>query len=250
MIIHRSADLFNLSYGKKTILVMFPFGGGNTYSYRGLIEHLEKTYDIVCVELPGRNYFMSEPLVANIDRLVEFVLKTWISPCMQNRPYVFYGHSMGALIAYELTKEIVRRNMSAPSHVIASGRAAPSVARKRILHDLPSAQFWDELKRMGGMPESLLQNEELCEYFEPIIRNDFKAVETYRYTSTMPLNIPMTVMSGSNENISKDALDLWKKETTGEIRFLEYSGNHFFLFDHIPEVVSSIEKVVGSTVCI
>ncbi|MCD7900424.1 MAG: thioesterase domain-containing protein [Bacteroides sp.] len=248
MVIHNSKELFNVSFGKKPILIMFPFGGGNTFSYRGMVEQLEDTFDIVCTELPGRHFLSGMPLENNMLRLVEFVYSTWISPLNLNRPYIFFGHSMGALIAYLITKELSRRKKKLPIHLVVSGRAAPSVSRKSMYHTLPSPEFFSVLEEMGGMSKELLENDGFREYFEPIFRSDFAAVETYIYTVGEQLEIPITVWTGTRENITENAAQAWQNETTVPLSFERMEGNHFFIFEHIPYIVSSLKSMVRSTV--
>lgn len=243
MIIHNSKDLFNVSFGKKPILIMFPFGGGNTFSYRGLIEQLEDTFDIVCTELPGRHFFSNMPLETNMSKLVEFVYSAWISPLNLNRPYILFGHSMGGLMAYLVAKELSKKKKNLPAHMVISGRGAPSVSRKSLYHKLPSSEFFGVIEEMGGMSKELLKNEGFREYFEPIFRSDFAAVETYTYTGSEQLDIPMTVWAGTQENINVSAIQSWQKETTQPLTYERLEGNHFFIFEHIPYIASSLKSM-------
>ena len=244
MIIYNTKDLFKVHLGKKPILVTFPFSGGNSYSYRGLVEHMEDTFDIICTELPGRNSLLAMPLENNISKLVDFVLDTWIPPLNTDCQYIFYGHSMGGLMAFLAAKKIVKSNRLHPSHIVISGRGAPSIARKHVYHNLPSSEFWKKIQEMGGMSEELLRNDDIKEYFEPILRSDFAAVENYKHTYTTPLEVPISVFIGSEENISDHAVLQWQEETTVPVNFHKLTGNHFFIFDHIPEIVSYMKATI------
>lgn len=246
MIIHDNKELSAISSGRKPILILFPFAGGNTYSYRGLVEPLEAVFDIICTELPGRNLFMDMSLQDSIPGLVDFVCDTWIHPLDLNRPYILFGHSMGALMAYLVARDISRRgNIPLPSHIIAAGMKAPSITRNDLLHHLPSAGFWKKVEAMGGIPKELSESEEVKKYFEPILRSDFTAVETYTYTARAPLDIPITVMAGTDD-IDLQSLLPWQKETVRPVSFYRWEGNHFFIFNHIPRIVSCLESIADN----
>lgn len=244
MIIHNHSDINNVSSGNKPILFMFPFAGGNTYSYRGFIESLETKYDLVCIELPGRNNLLQYELKDDMDELTDFIVEKWIYPARLERSYIFYGHSMGGILSYLITKKLQHENIKLPSHIIISGCAAPSVVREKKVHLLPSPEFWIELENKGGVPDIILQHKEFKEYLEPIIKSDFKAIENYIYQSTNPVNIDMTVMFGSEEEISQKSLIKWEIETIKKPVFLEFSGKHFFLFHHKSEIINYLKSIL------
>lgn len=244
MIIHNCSDINRISSGQKPILFMFPFAGGNTYSYRGLIESLEVKFDIVCVELPGRNHLMQYDLLDNVPALTDFLFEKWIKPVLFNRPYYFYGHSMGGIMSYSLVKKIVSKNMVLPLHMYVSGCIAPSVERKNKIHDFSSVAFWQELERKGGIPEIILQNHEFREFIEPILRSDFKAIENYSYQKSIAYNIPMTIMYGTEEGIEQASLQKWDEETTQKVKYMEFPGTHFFIYKHKAQIVEYIKETV------
>ncbi|WP_292010119.1 alpha/beta fold hydrolase [Chryseobacterium sp.] len=221
---------------------MFPFAGGNAYSYRGLIEPLEEYYDIVCTELPGRNNSSQYPLDNNLDNLVDFVFKKWIQPVNLERPYILYGHSMGGIMLNLIARKIMENERVEPSYLIVSGCAAPSVRRDQDLYKLSSFGFWKELEKKGGVPDYILENEEYKDYLEPILRNDFEAIETYNYKENRPVNVDMTVMYGTEESLDQESLVKWQDETTGELEILSFPGDHFFLFKNKPVIIEHLKN--------
>jgi surfactin synthase thioesterase subunit len=185
---------------------------------------------------------MHEPLLTEINAAVDDIY-TQIVPYL-NIPYAFYGHSLGSLLAYLLTKKIILEKKKAPIHLFFSGRHAPSVILDEPnSHSLPRNEFITKLKELGGSPDELLNNEELLRFFEPILRADFKLSDNYIFSTSYPFHIPITVMIGTDEKISEENVSAWQKETTLPVRILRFKGDHFFIFNNI-EIVS-LEIVRG-----
>jgi len=229
----------------KPLLIMLPFAGGNSYSYRDLTVKLEDKFDILCPELPGRGELYHQECIGDMNELIEELFQRLAQLLnMYNNNYYIYGHSMGALLTYLLTHRINKEKMALPSHIIVSGSKGPSRKRKKIIHHSSKELFRKELKEIGGMPEEILNNEEAMEYFEPILRADFKVVETYTYHKTKPLTIPMTAFYGSDEGVNYEDVCEWQKETNREVNIIEVEGDHFFIYKHIPYITSYIKGLV------
>jgi surfactin synthase thioesterase subunit len=230
---------------RKPFAILFPFAGGNAYSYRGMISRLNAAYEVITPELPGRGAQADRPLIDDLDVLVDDLFIHALKPLDLSRRYILYGHSMGALLAYHLCKRIAQAGLPPPQHLIISGRNAPRFPKETTIHHLPSEQFWQSLHTMGGVPDELLTHEELKAYFEPIIRNDFKAVENYRYQTQPPqLDLAMTVFFGDRDAMSKTSVYAWQEENKRPINFIEMQGNHFFIFDHFPVLADYLNSIV------
>lgn len=245
MIINDIKSLNQINSGLKPVLIMLPFAGGNSYSYRGIIEPLEDTFDVLCPELPGRGCFTALPPKNNLLDLVDFLFSMWIEPINLKRPYILFGHSMGALTVYLLLHHIRKNSITLPFHVVVSGSAAPEVKKDTLLSHLPSSEFWDKLKAKGGLSDELLSCEELMEYFEPIIRADIEALESYSYETLEPFDFNLTVLYGSTENLSKQDLLLWNNITTLKANIIEVLGNHFFIFKEKLWLISYLEDIAS-----
>jgi surfactin synthase thioesterase subunit len=183
-------------------------------------------------------------LLSDINALADN-LYNQISNEIGNNNYGLYGHSMGGLMSYLLTLKILENNKQAPSHLFITGTTGPSAPsrqeeKKRYLLD--KKEFIEEIKELDGMPEEILQNEELLYYFEPILRSDFKLSENYMYQDHAPLNIPITVITGTDEDMELEDVQLWQKETTFKVDFKKMPGKHFFIFKHTQIVVDIISK--------
>ncbi|KIO74897.1 hypothetical protein TH53_23730 [Pedobacter lusitanus] len=220
-------------------LFCFPFAGGSKYSYQEYLKYTNNCVKIISVEYPGRGTRIRESLLKDIEDIVEDVYSKIKDELSQ--PYAFYGHSMGSIIAYLLTKKIIENGDSLPVHLFLTGRGGPSaIFSDSPKYLLPENEFITELNKMGGSSDEVLNNKELMSFFEPIIRADFQALETYRYKETLPFDIPVSVMIGQEENIVFGDAQTWQKETTKEIDIKVFPGNHFFINDYPAEIMQII----------
>ena len=229
----------------KTIqLFCLPFAGGNKYSYREFIEKAPSFLKIVTLEYQGRGTRMQDALVTDINEMVNDVFGQ-VSPLVGQQDYAIYGHSLGGLMAYLLTLKLVENNHKPPMHIFITGTSGPSSPdrqeeKKRYL--LPQKEFIEEIRALDGMPEEILENEELLYYFEPILRADFQASETYTYRERPPLTIPFTVVTGTEEDIEPENIKLWQKESIYPVDFKRLPGKHFFIFQHTFKIIEIISK--------
>lgn len=208
----------------------FPYAGGSAAIYRGWQEELPSTIDVCPVQLPGRESRLLEQPFTHIDPMVKELVEA-LKPHM-DRPFVFFGHSMGALIAFELTRELRRQKLGLePVHLFVSGKSAPHRKIDRDpVHQLPHDQFIQRLRKLNGTPEAVLQNEELMELLLPILRADFAVNETYQYQEESPFPIPIHCYGGTGDvDIPEANHDAWRDHTTEAFKLKMFEGNHFFL---------------------
>lgn len=224
-----------------TKLFCLPFAGGNKYSYRTFEINAPSYLNIISLEYPGRGSRVGEPLISDINLLVDdlyFQIKGQIGA----GNYAMYGHSMGGLIACLLTKQIVKNNLCAPSHLFitgTSGPSAPSREEKKI-HLLNKSEFIKEIKSLNGSKDEVLDNEDILSFYEPVLRADFKASETYLYKETDPLSVPFTIITGTDEDIELSDVYLWKKETNARVNFKQLPGDHFFILKYPREIMKIV----------
>jgi surfactin synthase thioesterase subunit len=222
-------------------LIAIPFAGGSEYSYERFNRFLPPNISLRTVGFPGRGERLEENNKANI-RLLALDVLDQIEVEIQSCEYIIYGHSMGALVGYELAKEILMRKYPAPSCLFFTGRAAPSIPEKHHISTYSNDAFWREVSSYGGIPEEVLATDELLEFFEPMLRSDFKAVELYEYRPMAePLKIPIYAIAGTQEtDISDNDLNAWQKETAFPIYHERMSGDHFFIFEHAQKLIQQI----------
>jgi medium-chain acyl-[acyl-carrier-protein] hydrolase len=230
----------------------FPYAGGGASAYRGWAAALPGDVEVCPVQLPGREsrlrekpFTHSEPLITAIGDALE--------PYM-DMPFVFFGHSMGGMISFELSRELRRRGKTLPLHIFVSGRRAPQVpAREEPIHDLPEPEFIIKLRELNGTPEEVLQHSELMNLLSPILRADFSVNETYTYTQDEPFDFGISAFGGLGDvEVTKDDLELWRSQTRGRFRLRMLPGDHFFLHsgkDLLTEAIArDLAEVRGQTV--
>lgn len=228
---------------KKINLLCLSFAGGNKYSYRALFDKAPSFLNVITFEYPGRGAKIKERLISDLEILVN-ELYAEASEIADRGKYAIYGHSLGGLVAYLLTVKLKENHHRLPEHIFVTGTSGPSSSsrqeKKRSL--LPKDEFIQEIKDLGGMPDEILASEELLNYLEPILRNDFRVSETYLYEERSPMNIPMTVITGSEEDMEKDDVLLWQKESDLPVDFREMPGGHFFILEHTDKLIKIITE--------
>jgi medium-chain acyl-[acyl-carrier-protein] hydrolase len=210
-------------------LFCFPYAGGNAPVFRTWPAGLPRSVEVCAARLPGRDERWREPPFTRLGPLVE-ALAGALRPYL-GKPFAFFGHSMGALVGYELIRRLRREGGPTPLHYFASGRRAPHVPREEApLHTMPEEQFREELRRIGGTPREVLEHEELMRVVSPTLRADFAVIETYAYAPEEALVCPITALGGVDDNeVSREGLEAWRQHTRGAFRVRMLPGDHFFL---------------------
>jgi surfactin synthase thioesterase subunit len=214
-------------------LFCFPFAGGGALAYRDL-EPAVSSVPMCTVELPGRGRRFGEPLLADLDAMVEDLLQQ-IADRLQS-PYALYGHSMGGLLAYLAARRAVERSLPPPQVLCVSGAKGPVAVSGERRHLLPRREFFEMLRELGGCPDEILADAELMELYEPILRADFAAIAGYRHRETPPLDLPIVVLTGTHDSVREEDALQWQRETTRPIRHQRFAGGHFFIFSHRSEI--------------
>jgi medium-chain acyl-[acyl-carrier-protein] hydrolase len=172
---------------EKPVLFCFPFAGGGASAYSGWIKSLADEITVCPVQLPGREERITEKPYTDIEELLAD-LAEMIRPALKNK-VVFWGHSMGAKIAFALEKRLETENLGA-DQLIVSGSRVPCIPEPHPIYHLPDAQFITELGRFEGTPKEILANEALFHFFLPMLRADFTMDETYYSEAAVVLNVP------------------------------------------------------------
>jgi len=202
------------------------------------------TLAISGIELPGRGRRVGEALRYSIEELADDVFAQ-LSQAIGIGRYAIFGHSMGAALAYLCLLRIRRAGLPLPDALILSGKSAPGVAEKKLRHRLPRAEFIQMLHELGGCPPEILREAELIDYFEPILRADFEAVETWQHRREDPLPVPLIVLLGRGDEVTKEEAAAWSRETTGGFQLHEFDGDHFFIQQHWRQIASIIGAALG-----
>jgi medium-chain acyl-[acyl-carrier-protein] hydrolase len=210
-------------------LFAFPYAGGSTAIYRNWQKALPDDVDLCPVQLPGRGSRMREESFRRIPALVEALAEA-LRPHM-DRPFAFFGHSMGAVIGFELARRLRENYSLEPAHLFVSGRRAPQVPGDRLhTYALPEEEFIAELRRLNGTPGDVLLHAELMQVMLPLLRADFELIQTYEYVPGPPLGCPVSAFGGLHDyDVERGMLEAWREQTEGPFSLHMLPGDHFFL---------------------
>lgn len=230
----------------KTQLFLLHFAGGNCYSFQFLIPFL-KDFDVVSLELPGRGRRTREPLIKEFDSAANDIY----SQIRERNPaagFILYGHSMGAYLALRVSSMLIKSNLT-PSCLIVSGNPGPGIEDDIKRYLLGHDELIAELKRLGGIPEEFYENQELLEFFTPILKADFEVAEKNNIASESPVDIPVYTLMGDKEEKS-DQLSNWGRFTKSTFHSEILQGGHFFIHKHpdrIAQIINECYQQANST---
>lgn len=224
-------------------MICLPFAGGSKYSYYRYVKLAPSWLQVIPIDLPGRGARLNEPLLTDMYIIVDDILNRIRH--LLDTPYVFYGHSMGALTTLLLTRKIRQEGLRMPLQLFVTGHGGPAANDNKIIrHNLPEKELIGELAVLDGIPGEVMKDETLLGFFLPIIRADFKAIETFRYTTDDKLNIPITCVIGREEQITTDKAKAWERETTAPVEVRQFPGKHFFIYQYEREIMNLVSKKI------
>ncbi|MCR6483483.1 alpha/beta fold hydrolase [Amycolatopsis sp. OK19-0408] len=226
-------------------LICFPHGGGAPAEFARWSRRLPGV-EISAVQLPGRGSRLSEPVLTRMGEVVAEVAE--VLPT--DAPYAVFGHSLGALMGYEVTRQLRRTGRRLPEQLIVSGFPAPSTPRTEPpIHHLPDDDLLTEVAhRHGGLPTGILDDPERKATVARYLRADYQILETYEWRADAPLPVPLTAFGGREDTIGADALRAWRAHVTGEIDLRCFPGGHFYFRQHQAMVLRALATVTRTAV--
>jgi medium-chain acyl-[acyl-carrier-protein] hydrolase len=218
-------------------LLALPYAGGDTSIFATWTELLPWEIELWPVQLPGRGRRALEPAYAAVGPLAGALAgplaDAWAAEPGPAPQLAIFGHSMGALVGFELARELRRRGGPAPRHLLVAGRPAPQLLpRYSPLADLPDAELFEQMHRRYGyaLPAADGPLDELLEAMRPTVRADLRVSETYVHAEEPPLDCPITAFGGlADPTLTREELDAWRHQTRGPFRTRMLPGGHFFL---------------------
>lgn len=221
-------------------LYCFSYAGGSAGVYLPWRAALDPTVELYAVQLPGRGMRMAEAPQRDLQSLLKL-----LAPVITGEacgPFTFFGHSLGALLAFELTRYLALRQLPLPVKLIVSGANAPQM-RSPVEHldEHDDDKMIERLSRYNGTPPEVLQHRELMRLLAPAIRADFALAADYVYRPSLALDIPLTVFAGrADDEISPEQVQAWQCETRGSFAQHWFEGDHFFIHSQRERVLAQL----------
>ncbi|MDN4524097.1 thioesterase II family protein [Fictibacillus fluitans] len=205
----------------------FPYAGGGSSIYRDWA--LGQDIELYAAQLPGRESRYKEPPISSMEDMIPKITEALLE--YLDTPFALFGHSMGAVIAYEAACELKKKYGISPVHLFVSGRAAPQVNETGPdIYDLPQKTFIQRLTDLGGTPKEIIEDPIIFDFYEPMLRADFKLNATYQFTDREKLDCSISVLSGNKDKaVGTESLSSWREVTTGSATFEMFEGGHFFI---------------------
>ena len=221
-------------------LFLFPYSGGGPAVFNKWRLGLPASIECWSAHYPGRGSRYNEPLVKNLLELVE-QLSNAIRPHL-NKPFAFFGHSLGALVAFELARSLRTQQLPQPNQLFVSACGAPHMPDPHPpIHHLPDSEFQRALENLNGIPHEVLQNEELLNLSLPILRADFEMIELYQYQTGKSLDCPIIAFGGRDDpRVNRERLEGWKLQTASRFETQYFASDHFFLNNEQESLMRSI----------
>jgi surfactin synthase thioesterase subunit len=222
-------------------LFCFPHAGGSASYFFPVSKAMAPTVEVMAIQYPGRQERRSEPCLGTIDELVAGVvpeLEAWL-----DRPIALFGHSMGAVIAFEVARVLEQRHGMEPLGLFVSGRRAPSCHRDETVHLGGDRRLLRTVAALNGTQSQVLEDDEMLQMILPALRADYRAIETYRWNGGPPLACPIWVFVGDDDPATtEDEALAWSAHTTGECALNQFPGGHFYLNEQAGEVIAAITR--------
>jgi len=224
-------------------LFCFPYAGGGAHIYFPWQDKLPADIEVCAVQLPGRGVRFADKPYTDHKEIINDLLNNLEG--YMDKPYAVFGHSMGALLAYEFVQEIQSRKLPQAAHLFVSGRRAMHIdSASKPIHDLPEQELISELHKLNGTPQEVLENKELMSLVLPVIRADFELCDTYAHSKTHEkLDINITAFEGEDDiKASGDQILAWQELTRGQFENNTITGDHFFIHSNQQQLISILNS--------
>jgi surfactin synthase thioesterase subunit len=229
-------------------LFCFPYAGGAAAAYRGWIPRFGTNVEPLPLEFPGHGSRILELPARGLVELVD-ALCSALAPHLRS-PFAFFGHSLGAILAYEAALRIRAQGRQTPTHLFVSGARAPhrfGNAPDKWLHDLAEPELIAAVRELGGTPAEVLDNPELITLLMPTLRADFELCDRYSLASPAVATPTIVALSGESDAVAGPSeMEHWRWCAADSFQALTFRGGHFFIREHEHEICHAIESTLSS----
>jgi medium-chain acyl-[acyl-carrier-protein] hydrolase len=225
-------------------LICFPSVGGGANLFRTWPEALQGA-EVWAATLPGRGRRIGEPARDCVEQLVDEITPELAR--LTDKRYLLFGHSLGALLVFEIAMRLRELGFPSPRHLFVSAFRSPERSNpNREMHRLPDVEFIQELRRYGGTPDVVLEQREMMQVLLPTLRADFKLYETWRYRECSPLDCPITALAGLNDSVARvGEMESWGRWTRQDFELRLLRGGHFFIQDSRANVMRLLQHRIN-----
>ncbi|MEO6504014.1 MAG: alpha/beta fold hydrolase [Jatrophihabitantaceae bacterium] len=229
-------------------LFLFPFAGGNANTFRPWQELLGPRLELRVAQLPGRGVRLFDPPMTDMDELVARLTRAVTG--LADRPFAFFGHSLGALVAFEVARQLRRAGRPEPISLWVSGAEGPQTrVVRRQLHTMADAELIAALADYNGTPPEMLADQELMQLVLPGLRADFALNERYVYRPEPALDLPIHLLLGDQDPyVEAELASGWSLESSRPVRRHLFAGHHFFLDEHRRSIATLLADTVAEEV--
>jgi medium-chain acyl-[acyl-carrier-protein] hydrolase len=226
-------------------LFCLPFAGGGASAYRPWCAQLKESIEVCLIQPPGREDRHREPAYTQCGPLADAIFAQ-IRPYL-DKPYAFYGHSLGALLAFEVARRLHAAALPAPSVLFVAAHRAPHLPlMRRVFYHLPEHELIAEIQRLNGTPAAILEDRDMMSYWLPIMRADLQICDTYEFAAAPPLSCAVVACAGSDDTaVPPERMQGWQEHTTGAFALQVFPGDHFFVRSSQDALLEALERHIG-----
>jgi pyochelin biosynthetic protein PchC len=226
-------------------LICLPHAGGSASFFLPVARAMAPDVEVLAIQYPGRQDRHREPFADSIHDLADRIAEE-LRPLVR-RPTAIFGHSMGAATGFEVASRLEADGAELLG-LFVSGRRAPSTVRDDSVHLLADQDLIDELVRLEGTDPAMFADDELVRMFLPVVRQDYRAIETYRYAGSPALRCPVIVLTGTADpHVTDTEARAWRGHAAGDFDLREFAGGHFYLVEHSGRVLDVLrERISGA----
>jgi medium-chain acyl-[acyl-carrier-protein] hydrolase len=233
-----------INSANKLRLFCFHHAGGNASTYRNWSKDIIDNVDLISIQLAGREDRFCEPFQVSMEEIIKSLSDNFQD--FKDKPFIFFGHSLGGIISFELACQLQNENCINLKQLIVSGCKAPqSKSRRSMIYNLPDKELFDEIYKYNGIPLEILNEKELLmDFMLPIIRADFTVSDLYKFANHQKLKCPITCLGGDEDNtLYPESLFEWNIHTDS-FNYQHFKGDHFFINSSYKDVIELINSIL------